>query len=382
MKKYLLKTQNFALLILLIFTTCCNGQVKTDLPKGSNESKVKPIGQLKLITNHSDPHYQKLSGNVHCGLLDKGGNLWFGTTGDGVYRYDGKFFINFTTKDGLNDNCVYSILEDKAGNIWFGTEAGICRYNGTTITNIPITTTNNINLYSSISSNNSPTKRNGVSSMLQDKSGTIWFGTADGVYCYNGKSFTRFLENDSIINKNDLKLKSVACMLEDKNGDIWFGSGMLPNGGEGVCRYDGKSITSFKPNGDNWICFMLEDKDGYIWFSGRKNGNFRYDGKTFANFPEKVGAGLVFEVKAGVGPIFEDKTGNIWFTGEEDNGSGGDGGIWRHDGKSFINFTPKDGLGDYAVWCMIEDKTGNIWIGTNNSGLYRFDGKTFASFSE
>ena len=29
-----------------------------------------------------------------------------------------------------------------------------------------------------------------------------------------------------------------------------------------------------------------------------------------------------------------------------------------------------------------EDKSGNIWVGTNNTGLYRFDGKTFTDFSE
>jgi len=51
--------------------------------------------------------------NVHCSLQDKNGNLWFATTGDGVYCYDGKSFKNFTVKDGLSTNAVFSILEDK-----------------------------------------------------------------------------------------------------------------------------------------------------------------------------------------------------------------------------------------------------------------------------
>jgi len=31
---------------------------------------------------------------------------------------------------------------------------------------------------------------------------------------------------------------------------------------------------------------------------------------------------------------------------------------------------------------MLEDKKGNIWFGTRNTGLYRFDGSVFTSFSE
>ncbi len=360
-------------LTLTLASTTCNSQVKTDLPKDSViKSTLISIGQPKLIKHPAAKGYSRGAGNVYCALMDKAGNLWFGTTYDGVYRFDGKSFINFTTKDGLNDNCVNSILEDKDGNIWFGTNVGVCRYDGNTITNIPITSNN----FSGAT---------GV--MLQDKSGIMWFSTANGVYCYNGKSFTHFLENDTVINKNRLHLKMVDCMLEDKNGNIWFGSGMM--GGEGICRYDGKSITSFKPNDDVWICNMLEDKVGNIWFSGRSHGYFRYDGKTFTDFTEKIGFSPIIDTletlcltgKVGFGPILEDKIGNIWFTGKMSR-FGGDGGIWRYDDKSCSNYTTIEGFGDYQVWCMVEDKEGNIWIGTNNTGLYRFDGKTFACFSE
>ena len=302
--------------------------------------------------------------------MDKAGNLWFGTTFDGVYYFDGKSFINFTTKDGLNSNRVYSILEDKDGNIWFGTNGGVCRYDGNTITDFPI-----------------DGYIGGAGAMLQDKNGTMWFGTSNGVYCYNGNSFTHFLENDIVVNKKGLHLKYVDCMLEDKNGNIWFGSGM--QGQEAICRYDGKSITNFKPNDDVWICNMVEDKVGNIWFSGRNHGYFRYDGKTFTDFTEKIGFSpridtletLCLTEKVGFGPVLEDKIGNIWFTGIEIR-LGGDGGIWSYDGESCSNLTTKEGFGDNLAWCMVEDREGNIWIGTQNTGLYKFDGKTITCFSE
>jgi ligand-binding sensor domain-containing protein len=65
---------------------------------------------------------------------DKKGNLWFGsdakwnTGGGGVCRYDGKFFIRFSTKDGLSNSDVWTIVEDDDGNIWVGTRGGLFRY--------------------------------------------------------------------------------------------------------------------------------------------------------------------------------------------------------------------------------------------------------------
>ncbi len=49
------------------------------------------------------------------------GDYWFGSKDQGVYRFDGKTLVNFTTKDGLYYDPVGGIQEDKAGNIYFAT---------------------------------------------------------------------------------------------------------------------------------------------------------------------------------------------------------------------------------------------------------------------
>ena len=107
MKKYFSQTQVFTFLTIIIFGTACNGPVKKDLPKEKvSESNILSITHPKLIKTIGDPRY----GNVQCGLQDKEGNLWFGTTENGLYKYDGKSFSRFLVADGLNSNNIYSLL--------------------------------------------------------------------------------------------------------------------------------------------------------------------------------------------------------------------------------------------------------------------------------
>ena len=136
MNNYYLYKPLYALLMAFVLLISCTGQTSkhTDASHTLDTTSISK-GQPKLIKTQGSTE----SDNVHCSIEDKVGNLWFGTTGEGVYRYDGKLFTQFTKKDGLNSNCIYAMLEDKAGNIWFGTENGVCRYDGKTFSNMPFT---------------------------------------------------------------------------------------------------------------------------------------------------------------------------------------------------------------------------------------------------
>ena len=363
---------NYTILLILIAVISCGGRVNTDLPKDKSAVRKADTNEYDRIrkTQGSTP-----SDNIRCGIQDKGGNLWFGSTGEGLYRYNGKTFRQYTVNDGLNSNFVWSVLEDKSGNIWIGTSEGINFFDGKNIKSIPIS----INADSSTAADTSAAELtasktqhtyNEVFCIMQDKSGIIWFGTTAGVYCYNGKSFTRFLDAPGIQNSNGLSLKDVQCMLLDKSGNVWFGSGPIAN--EGITRYDGKALTGFKPKNEGWIRNIIETKDGKIWFGTRHYGACYYDGKDFTFFKDKAGIGNL---------MLQDKMGNLWFGGGEKLSSiQSDGGIWSYDGKAFRNFNEKDGLGNYSVWSITEDSAGNIWVGTRNNGLYRWDGKGFSAF--
>lgn len=341
----------FIFLTVLLFTTACNGPIKKALPKE----------HPKLIKTIGNPGY----GNVQCGIQDKAGNFWFGTTQNGLYKYDGKSFRQFLVADGLNSNNIWSLLEDKNGKIWIGTEEGVCLYDGKTFAKIQI----------SLPKKLLPKNRNTheVFSIMQDKSGKIWFATIDGVYIYDGKSFTPFIVNEDTggymsSNNNAEKI------LEDKAGNIWFGG----RGNEGVYRYDGKSVINIKlkelstfradstRTGHNWAWPQLQDKNGNIWFSNW-GGVYRYDGKSFISFTASDGLTI-----GPVTRIVEDRNGNLWF--------GGADGLCCYDGKSFTCF--KNGLINPWIWAILEDKTGKLWVGTRATGLYLFDGKIFINYSE
>ena len=151
-------------------------------------------------------------------------------------------------------------------------------------------------------------------------------------------------------------------IIQDKNGNIWFATW------QGIIQYNGNSFTNITSKVSSARFFsVLEDRKGNFWFSSVGSGVYYYDGKSFRNFTTKEGL-----ANDRVIDIYEDKTGNIWF--------GTEGGASFYDGKSFRNFTTKEGLSDNDVNSIIEDKTGKFWFGTRGEACF-YDGKTFTIFT-
>jgi ligand-binding sensor domain-containing protein len=76
MKKHFANLQNFTLL-LFIFVTSCSGQINTKIQAKIPKSQNKQTG-------------------IGAGIQDKNGNIWFGSSNMGIYRYDGTNFISFS----------------------------------------------------------------------------------------------------------------------------------------------------------------------------------------------------------------------------------------------------------------------------------------------
>lgn len=219
---------------------------------------------------------------------------------------------------------------------------------------------------------------------LQDKAGNLWFGTnADGVYCYDGKSFTNFTRKDGLCH-ND-----VLCLLEDRSGNIWLGTR------GGLCRYkptadkSGKKIftnipisASSKDFTNNFVWTIMQDRTEKIWI-GTNEGVYLYDPvidhkdsipfKPFLN-DDRISNKNNLKLQV-VQKIVEDKKGDIWFASGDFEGEG----ICNFDGTTLVNFKP-DSIKSFRS--ILETKNGDLLFFATKQGAFRYDGKTFTNFIE
>ena len=154
---------------------------------------------------------------------DKEGNLWLGTDGFGICKYDGKSFTNFTTENGLADNTIYELMMDSKGLLWIGTYwGGLTRFDGKKFTNF---------------TKDGEVSGVEVSAFFEDSNGDIWFGVENnGVYNYDGDTFTHFYKESNLNG-------SILSIYKDKENRFWFG------GWGGLFRFDGKSFMSVTKDG-------------------------------------------------------------------------------------------------------------------------------------
>jgi ligand-binding sensor domain-containing protein len=97
--------------------------------------KAMPAGIINGTNNifeYLDIEQGLASGNILTIFQDKKGNIWLGTNGEGIIKYDGINFLQFTSNEGLPNNWVRAILEDKSGNISIGTTEGLQYFDRTT----------------------------------------------------------------------------------------------------------------------------------------------------------------------------------------------------------------------------------------------------------
>lgn len=348
--------------VFCCFIISCNGQAHTQ-SQAADAIKIDTLQKTRPGFYSVRGHFDTAYGNVHGGFQDRAGNLWFGTTGAGTLRYDGKIFTHFMLHDELNNNTLAPLLEDKQGNIWFSAAEGIYRYNGKIFTSVPLIISHNSKEQAYVYPATPKPKPISIISALQDKKGNIWLGTeTSGVYRFDGRQFTHILELDGIDNSSGLKLNTITSMLEDRNGNIWFASWNK----EGLCCYNGKTIVSYTRKnglGDDMIYSLWEDGTGNIWIGTRDHGVWRYDGKSFTDITASTDLKdeTIYAIK-------QDQNGDFWLATQSK-------GLWRYDGKSFKNFTTRDGLSHTSVFCIVAAKNGNLWLGTRGMGLSFYDGR-------
>ncbi len=150
---------------------------------GGGIARYNPDSQRFTIYNNTNSGLP--NNKIQTLWEDPEGNIWMGTFGSGVVRYSKKnnSFQAYSEKEGLQNSMAYELIGDDKGMIWVSTNTGISSID-------PVTNTiTNYNHYNGIQQNNFVR-----GSGLKLSTGEIYFGGKEG--------FNYFNPADLIINRN------------------------------------------------------------------------------------------------------------------------------------------------------------------------------------
>jgi|WetSurMetagenome_2_1015567.scaffolds.fasta_scaffold15283_2 signal transduction histidine kinase/ligand-binding sensor domain-containing protein len=165
-----------------------------------------PVDPLpaQVLPFHSLTTADGLAGNRITALCqDSKGYLWIGTF-DGLSVYDGLTFKNYTVTDGLASSLVWCIAESRRtpGTMWIGTEGGLSNIRDGIFSTVRL---------------GPGTGAGKVYSLLEDRAGTLWYTTGNGIHRRAGDSVTVVVPVAS--------MATVSNLVESADGRVWAAVG-------------------------------------------------------------------------------------------------------------------------------------------------------------
>ena len=265
---------------------------------------------------------------------DSEGYLWFATMDNGVSRFDGGEFQNFTKQDGLINDRVYFISEDSQKRLWFGTLYGVCWYDGADFHHL---------------------EDDGIAGcpvqfIYEDREERIWFGGHRTLGYYDGTMFHDlipiYLQH---YDRPPSPMWPNQCrgITQDLEGHLWFGFNYL-------IRFDGTSFHRYEEKEgfpQRQTSYAVgQDHTGKVWIGQRGNENqlWCYADGTFQSVEVDLG-GVLRSIQC-------DRAGRMWLCTSE--------GVLYQDGDGFSRFTLADGLPHPAVKAVFQDHEHQFWFAT------------------
>jgi signal transduction histidine kinase/ligand-binding sensor domain-containing protein len=218
-------------------------------------------------------------------------------------------------------------------------------------------------------------EQNTITSMLQDRTGLMWFATLGGLDVYDGYRFRRISSDPR--DPNALSGVEIARILEDAQGRIWIagtlgGHGWLdrldPRTGE-IAHLPSTLFGNSNLPGSNFVG-LHQGADGMVWI-GTNAGLSRYDPATGA-VELRLAAASDSDGIGGIADIVASRDGGLWL--------GTSRGLHRYDpvthALTSYRYDPSDlhSLSNDTVTDLMEDRDGFLWVGTRY-GLNRLDPK-------
>ncbi|HLP61197.1 MAG TPA: two-component regulator propeller domain-containing protein [Candidatus Deferrimicrobium sp.] len=330
---------------------------------GSTDEGLVKFDQKKVEIRYKN--------NATVLMNDSEGNIWIGLDKGGLSKLNtksGNIITYLESPTGLIDNRVLALFCDQDGDIWIGTDGGGLillhkdKNNKEIFTHFPATP-------------NTPGGLNNghVKTIIQDRSGLLWIGTnGGGLSCLQKEtkrfiSYTKDPNNSYSLSHNDIEV-----IFEDKAGSLWIGTQ-----GEGInkidSRYDNFALYQYEPYNPNGlkhekIWSIVEGKDGHFWI-GTDGGVYNFDIRAdkFTHIKHNINNPNSL-LHNQVLSICEDRAGNLWL------GTDG-GGLYKYTraGPIVFHYTndPQNpaSLSNDRILSIIQDSSGVLWFGTDGGGI-------------
>ncbi len=267
---------------------------------------------------------------------DNEGNIWFGSDGNGIYKYGGTKFISFQSNQGMEDFFIWAFYQDGQGRMWFGTASdGLLSWDGEKLIH------------------HTPDEKAdvGIIRVIFEDNGKLMLGTEYGLWSFDGNSYQNQNKRYGLIEGI-----GVSDVYRDRE-QLWIGTF-----GNGIFLYrDGETTWYNQGNSglnNNQVDNIIKTQDGNIWISTR-GGLTRYNGNEFKTFQlqEYIGFNALLQ-------LAEDRFGYIWAATYGD-------GVYRmlvdeNDKLEVFKVDTEVGLSSDNVYSILADNFGNIWAGCQN----------------
>ena len=320
--------------------------------------------------------------DASCGLMDKRGFIWLGTSDGGVFIIDPKsgytqqYRFDPKKKNSLSLDYILNISEDKNGSIWIGTDGG-----GINFFN-PRTT--QFERYFRDPFNTKSLNDNDIWAINKFGDFILAGTSGGGINFINDRTGEyKYLLTEEV----NSSFKHTRSLENLGNGIFWAatsGGGIVEfNASTGTflrrILHDAENANSPSTNQLNEI---LKDKRGIIWVATANRGLLSYQPsnqrwekfRNQPNDPQSIADNNVRD-------IFMDKQGNLWL--------GFTAGLGKMDTlrKTFRKFTHQakipGSINNNDVLCIFQDSYGTLWVGTSG-GINGFNAKneSFISLDE
>jgi len=187
--------------------------------------------------------------NVTAIVVTADNDVWVGTE-NGLNLYSSGSWKKYLTKDGLVSNKIQCLLVDKNGSLWVGTDKGISVYS--------------MGKWTTHSMKNSMSWNDTKALGLDSRNGTVWAAVGEkDVNTWDGKSWNVYMDIGA----------GITSIMVDSQGRVWFGSAT------GLIKF----------NGDDWISDtkklgvpaaqihqLYKDDKGNLWY-GMESGVIRLE---------------------------------------------------------------------------------------------------------